>query len=411
MSEKTAAPKARILCVDDEAINLKLLRVTLSSSGYEILEAHDGREALLKVDEENPDIMLLDIMMPGIDGFEVCQRIRAHPKHQGLPILMLTALNQLEDRVRALDSGADDFVTKPFNRVELIARVQSLLRVKNLHDRLEERSHQLQDANRQLQVVNRELTSRNRELEMGLEMAHKLQEALLPQNYPALPGVTFCHKYMPADAVGGDFFEILPAGENQAAVFVCDVSGHGVRAALVTSVIKTLFEDIFPFARDPADMLCQINERFRTVLGTLVPQIYCTAFYMIVEAPSRTIRAACAAHCSPFYLDRTAGQVETLVPEESIAPAIGIRPDFNVDVVERTARPGDVVLGFTDGLFEVHNRRGEEYGIERMAGVLRDNFRSFPRELIQKLISDTESFMGGENRPDDVCLVAAEFTD
>jgi sigma-B regulation protein RsbU (phosphoserine phosphatase) len=401
--------KRKLLIVDDEAINLKLLRVTLTSSGFEVVEAKNGREALARIDEADPDLILLDIMMPGMDGYEVCQRVRAHPKHQGLPVLMLTALNQLEDRVKALEVGADDFITKPFNKVELLARVHSLLRVKNLYDRLEERNIQLQDANQQFKLLNRELTSRNHELEMGLEMAHKLQEAFLPQKYPRIENATFCHKYMPTEAVGGDFFEILPFGEQQVAVFVADVSGHGVRAALITSVVKALFDDIFLNEQRAEAMLSEMNRRFRVVLGSLVPQIYCTASYMTVHGPSRKLEVVSAGHPSPLLIDRESDQVCQMIADEDTAPAIGFMTEIAPKVISREMKPGDVVLGFTDGLFEVHDGRGEEYGVERVTQFITDNRQSIPRELIQKLITDTETFMGSDRRPDDVCVVATEF--
>ncbi|HEX5397289.1 MAG TPA: response regulator [Candidatus Limnocylindria bacterium] len=125
-----------ILAVDDEPANLVLLAKLLRHQGYDVIEAVDGPSALEAVNEQRPDLVCLDVMMPGMDGVEVCQRLRRQPEHAGLPILLLTALNRPEDRARGLEAGANDFLSKPFDESELSARLRSLLRTKALQDRL-----------------------------------------------------------------------------------------------------------------------------------------------------------------------------------------------------------------------------------------------------------------------------------
>lgn len=126
--------KPRILCVDDEAKNLKLLEALLMPRGYEIIAARDGETALAKAAAEPPDLILLDIMMPAMSGFEVLQKLRSDEKTRFIPVVMITALRETEDRVKAIESGCDDFISKPFDKDELLARVKSLLRIKFLHD-------------------------------------------------------------------------------------------------------------------------------------------------------------------------------------------------------------------------------------------------------------------------------------
>jgi adenylate cyclase len=125
-----------ILAVDDEPANLALLRKLLAREGYDVVEAVDGPSALLSIDEERPDLVCLDVMMPGLDGIEVCRRVRLHPEHAGLPILLLTSLDRSEDKARGLEAGANDFLSKPFDQSELSARLRSLLRTKALQDRI-----------------------------------------------------------------------------------------------------------------------------------------------------------------------------------------------------------------------------------------------------------------------------------
>ena len=135
-----------ILIVDDDPVNLRLLRLILRGAGYHVLEAGSGAEALTIVERGPVDLILLDVMMPGLSGYEVCRRIRAAEASRFLPIVMVTALHDTGDRVRGLEAGADDFISKPFEEVELKARVRSLLRIKALHDQIEQRSNLLLDA-------------------------------------------------------------------------------------------------------------------------------------------------------------------------------------------------------------------------------------------------------------------------
>ncbi len=145
--------KFRILVVDDVPVNIQLQRAYLEAMGYDVLEAEDGLQALEIAHKEHPDLILLDVMMPNMNGFEVCQRLKGDPATQFIPVVMVTALNEVSDRIRGIEAGADDFISKPFNKLELLARVRSLLRVKQLHDELEEKIRELERAREKLQEL------------------------------------------------------------------------------------------------------------------------------------------------------------------------------------------------------------------------------------------------------------------
>lgn len=145
--------KNKILVVDDVAVNVQLLMTYLSSVGYEVFTARDGQEALDKVAETQPDLILLDVMMPKLNGFEVCERLKTDPMTKIIPVIMVTALNEIEDKIKATESGADDFVSKPFNKLELLTRVKSLLRIKHLHDELRAKVRELEQARERLRQL------------------------------------------------------------------------------------------------------------------------------------------------------------------------------------------------------------------------------------------------------------------
>jgi len=145
-----SAKKRKILVVDDVPVNIQLLETYLTAEGYEIVTACNGNEAVEKVKTEQPDLVLLDVMMPMLDGFEVCKVIKSTASTRFIPVIMVTALNEIKDKVKGMDSGADDFLSKPFNKLELLARVRSLLRIKDLNDQLQEKVEELEEAKEQL---------------------------------------------------------------------------------------------------------------------------------------------------------------------------------------------------------------------------------------------------------------------
>ena len=147
----TEQAAAKVLVVDDTPQNVKLLADLLRAKGYAVVTASGGPEALAQVEAERPDLVLLDVMMPGMSGYEVCQKIRANPATGILPVVMVTALDPSQERIKGLDAGADDFLTKPVNHAELLARVRSLVRVKHLYDTVQSQAAQLGEWNRTLE--------------------------------------------------------------------------------------------------------------------------------------------------------------------------------------------------------------------------------------------------------------------
>jgi class 3 adenylate cyclase/CheY-like chemotaxis protein len=170
----------KILAVDDNATNLKVLRTVFAPRGYDVVEAASGVEALAKLESEPIDIVLLDILMPGLDGHEVCRRIRANPATRFLPVVVITA-SAPRQRLTAIEAGADDFIQKPFDQAELLARVRSLLRIKEYHDTIEAQSHTLAAQAAELAEINRDLEGRVRQQVVELERVGRLRRFLAPQ--------------------------------------------------------------------------------------------------------------------------------------------------------------------------------------------------------------------------------------
>jgi len=174
-----ADQKAKILVVDDIPVNIQLLQTYLSSIGYETIVGHNGEEALHQVKEQKPDLILLDVMMPKLDGFQTCKLLKSNDETKYIPVIMVTALNEIEDKIKGIEAGADDFITKPFNKLELLARVKSLLRIKLLHDQLQEKVRQLEQAKERLRelAVTDGLTGLNNYRYFKEHLIHELRRA------------------------------------------------------------------------------------------------------------------------------------------------------------------------------------------------------------------------------------------
>ena len=212
----------------------------------------------------------------------------------------------------------------------------------------------------------------------------------------------------PAEAIGGDVFQITGLDQNRAAVFIADVSGHGVRAALVSSIVKTVIDYIDLTNKTPTEVLKDFNSRFRSVLGPMTPQIYATGVIMIVDGSTRTLSAAIAGHPAPLLVSKSHMTAEPIMSVDDFGPALGFLSDPDYPTRERKLSAGDIILAFTDGIYEIMNAADEMYGLDRLQQFVADNAQLVPRDLIQRVIRETEAYLGTSKRPDDVCMVSVE---
>lgn len=184
----------RILIVDDNIINRKLLNVTLNKESYEILEAVDGEEAVDVCSRELPDLVLLDIMMPIKDGYEVCSQLKTSALTKDIPIIFLSAKDEASDKIKGLELGAVDYITKPFDRGEVLARVKSQMKIHNL--------------TKSLVKANMQLVEKQKKLEEDLKAAAQIQVSLIPSFCPKVENFSFAWQFIPCEHIGGDIFNI-----------------------------------------------------------------------------------------------------------------------------------------------------------------------------------------------------------
>ncbi|HEX5398719.1 MAG TPA: SpoIIE family protein phosphatase [Verrucomicrobiae bacterium] len=263
-----------------------------------------------------------------------------------------------------------------------------------------------------------ELRAKNAIMEENLQMAGEIQMAMLPQQFPMFPaGIAetqsafrFLHRYQPAETVSGDFFNVLALSDNEVGVFICDVTGHGIRAALITAMIRALAEELKPLARDPGMFLRKLNSDLCSILKSTGSPMLTTAFYLVADWTTGTMRFANAGHPKPLLIRRSAGSVEPLANASNQSqPALGLFDDPPYRTTEITLAPGDFVMLFTDGLYEVQGLNDELYSQERLMLDVRNLLSKTNEALFDELLAAIRVFSAGREFEDDVCLVGMEF--
>jgi sigma-B regulation protein RsbU (phosphoserine phosphatase) len=390
---------SRILIVDDAVLNQRLLSSILKKAGFECLVAGDGSEALRAARESLPDLLLLDVVMPGKDGYEVCAELKADELLADIPVIFLSSLDDAADKIKGLAAGAADYITKPFHGGEVLARVATQLRLLHL--------------TRTLKGLNHDLVEKQRHLDDDLLAAAGIQKALIPRVELAFPGLLLSWLFVPSSAVGGDIFNAQQLDPEHVAFYILDVNGHGVPAAMVAVLVWQSLSPAMglvvhpgppgdPRARvaPPAEVLRGLEqeypyERFER---------YFTMSYLVLHLPSGRLTYSTAAHPLPI-LGRRDGSLLLLAEGGSIVGlGLGMYEEGEV-VLER----GDRLFLYTDGIVEYRAPSGEFFGEERLHDVLRAA-RSLPLAAIGEHLQDAlKTFGGGAPAEDDISFLAWEY--
>ena len=306
MNDLDSSPN--IMVVDDTPSATNLLENILRKRGCQVSSFSQGRMALAAATTQPPDLILLDITMPEMNGYEVCERLKSDAKTREIPVIFISALNEAMDKVKAFGCGGVDYVTKPFQLGEVYARVQTHL--------------ELQRQRRQLQESHSQLNRKHQQMQADLDLAREIQLGLLPRKFPTFPrgagqhqsALTFCGHYQPAASLGGDFYQVMALSDSTAGVLICDVMGHGVRAALVTGMIRGMMEELCnpaaSIASDPSEMMTRINRSLFDILQQANTTLFVTAFYLVADVVRGRIRYTNAGHPYPLLVRRSQGVVE-----------------------------------------------------------------------------------------------------
>ena len=398
----------RLLLVEDNPGDARLIEEILRESGtvkFRLDWVASMSAALEHAAREETDLILLDLSLPDSSGLETFQRM--HAAAGDLPIIALTGLDDEELAITTVQSGAQDYLVK--------GHVDAHLLVRAIRYGLERKEAQLK-----LSRYAEDLRSKNAAIEAEQQMAREIQHAFLPTDYPTFPRgappreslLRFCHRYMPCTALAGDFFAVLSVSDTQAGVFISDVSGHGVRVALVTTFLRGMLEQLMEVADEPGRFLGEIN---RSLVGILRPTsvtMFASACYLLLDLGERRIRCGNAGHPAPLLIDGSAGSVAPLHgDDECRGIVLGLDEGFVYDVHECELAESSRILLFTDGVYEALNPAEELFGEERLAASVR-RASGWPADrLLDAVLAEVRSFAGPGEFQDDMCLLTVELAD
>lgn len=392
----------RILVADDEPTIRELLKEALQPLGHEICLAADGIEALRLVEEVRPGIVILDVAMPGLDGYGVLERLRTMEAVPHIFVLMLTAKSDLAELERGLRSGADDYLAKPFQIRELIARTQAAVRIRMLQDELHLRNQQLAEVNSALEESLKKEARFNQKMMLEMEMAARLQKGMLSPARLDLGRVQACARYKPSRHIGGDFYDLRPLGSQCAGIFLADAVGHGVSAALLAAMLKTSLEDALAQQAHPARVLASLNRSFHfcSQHGK-----YLTAFCGMLDCENGNLRFALAGHVPPLVYRRADQRVEKLDTEGF---CLGVFEEGRYADGKLTLRPGDRLLAYTDGLSEASPDDTRLFG-SHVPELLLKHASLGNEQFLDELDRDLAAFLGGAQVQDDYTLLSIQL--
>lgn len=381
--------QGHVLVVDDIEANRDVLSRRLERQGYAVARAENGRQALDKLHAETFDLVLLDIMMPEMDGYEVLQRLKADEALRHIPVIMISALNELDSVVRCIELGAEDYLPKPFNPTLLKARLGASLDKKRARDRE-------QELTAALRAQNTEMAAWRKAQEADLAIARTTQQAIVNSAPTHLRGWHVETIYKPLIQVGGDVYGWRELDHGSAVFWIADATGHGVAAALFTTLVALLFNQAISEGQTADGILTRVNQEFHS---TLRGRAFMTACCAVVKTDGE-LSFAGAGHPA-LLIRRRKGTIETL---SSRATMIGIYPALDIEPAVTTLAAGDAALLYSDGLHSAKGESGERITAKTVAAAFGAVGTS--AEFLPLLIAQLEQASGRDGFDDDVAAIA-----
>ncbi len=374
-----------ILVVDDTPINIGVISGALKDS-FATKVATSGEKALaIASGKEKPDLILLDIMMPEMDGYEVCRRLKANPDTRDIPVIFLTSQTEAEDETKGFEVGAVDYIHKPFSAAVVKARVRTHLMLREAHAQIA----------RQLVEINTEL-----------EMARQIQLSILPSSTPKLTGMDIVARYVPMTSVAGDFYDFIVVDERHVGILIADVSGHGLPAALIASMLQVALTAQVRHVSEPGKVLAGLNQ----ALCGKFQHNFVTAAYVYVDLEKNILNYGGAGHPPLLLWRKSTGSASQLLENGLV---MGQFEEATYDSLQVAIEAGDRFVLYTDGILETANPAQEEFGTGRFMQFMETNNNLTAGLFADALLLELSHWLEqppGEGHKDDISLLAVDFT-
>jgi sigma-B regulation protein RsbU (phosphoserine phosphatase) len=374
-----------ILIVDDTPINIGVISGALKDT-YTTKVATNGEKALAIASAvEKPDLILLDVMMPEMDGYEVCRRLKANPETREIPIIFLTGQTQAEDETKGFEVGAVDYIHKPFSNAVVKARVRTHLMLRDANAQLE----------RQLDAINVEL-----------EMARQIQLSILPRRTPKIPGLEIVSRYIPMTSVAGDFYDFIVVDDQHIGILIADVSGHGLPAALIASMLQVALTAQKVHASEPSNVLSGLN----LALCGKFQSNFVTAAYVFVDFKKNIMTYSGAGHPPLLLWEKSTGKAREVLENGLV---LGQFEEATYDSVSVAIAPGNRFVLCTDGILESTNLTSqEEFGTKNLMQFMEKNHALGAGPFADALLDELDRWIGGpagEGHKDDITALVIDF--
>jgi sigma-B regulation protein RsbU (phosphoserine phosphatase) len=390
----------KILVAESNPASIKALQATLERWGYEVLTAQNGLEALDMLRNNTIDMVITDLMMSKMDGMEFCRKIRELDTEKYIYTIFLTAKEQAKDSVKMFEAGADDFLTKPFDREELRSRIKAGMRILEMENNLHKKNHLLKEANRKIMD--------------DLKYAANIQKSFLPDNIPNIRGVDVCWEFLPCDQLGGDMLNVLRLDEIHYGIYVLDVSGHGISAALLSVLLSRLLSENWDILKirtnfppyyhivPPKNVLESLNKQFP--MDSTIGQ-YFTILYGIFNIYNMTFTWSNAGHPYPILIDENGAGLLT----DTSGPPIGLFKEPKYQESQLHLELNQKVILCSDGILDAMNQFDQRFSVYRMKEILRTNRKLKLNEILSNLILHVGEWTRGKGGPsDDIILFGFE---
>jgi sigma-B regulation protein RsbU (phosphoserine phosphatase) len=379
MSGSPKEARGDILVVDDMPSNLRLLSQTLAEKGYGVRTVTSGPRALESARTSPPDLILLDVRMPEMDGYEVCTQLKQDERTAHIPIIFISALDQVEDKVQAFQYGGVDYITKPFQVEEVLARTETHLSLRRLKQSLEKI---------------------NKRMQREFNLAGAVQSSFLPSTMPTIPSWDIAASLRSAHETSGDFYDIIQLPNGHYGLLIADVVDKGVPAALLMAMSWSLIWSYALRCPDsPAAVLEETNQRLLLHLGG---SHFLTSFYGILNPESGVLTYCNAGHPPPLHLQ---AEQRDLAALSRTGPPLGVLKEQEWGVSDLILNSGDALILYTDGVTDSCNAEGGFFGVKRLHTLVEKQNKKTAQRIHDALIAGIDEFVDGAMQFDDTAII------
>lgn len=395
---------SKILIVDNNIDNQELLYRHLEREGHFVDTIDSGEAAIQLIAQKSYDIILLDIIMPGLNGYQVLSYLKNHSQWRSIPVIMISSLNEIDSITKCIEMGAEDYLPKPFNATLLRARIDACLEKKQFRDQEKIFISQLAEANQEISHLNEQLKTENLRLSAELEITRRLQQLILPRDSELcnLEGIDIAGFMEPAEEVGGDYYDVHQYN-GSINLSIGDVTGHGLESGLLMIMVQTAMRTLIE--NNETDQKKILNTLNRIILNN-AKRIGSERNLTLLLLNYLDGELKISGQHEDIIIVRADGKLER-IDTTYLGFPIGLDEDIDnlIGQMEISLDPGDVVALYTDGVTEAEDINGNPYGVERLCSIIEKNYQFSAQDIRDRAIDDLIKFVNSNELCDDITLL------